>query len=49
MSEEKKEVYEILRKFDQVFISGCNKDDLNDIDKFVSYEINEKGIKKEEI
>lgn len=45
----KREVYEIVRKFDQVFVTGCNKTDLNGVEEFVGYEINEKGIKREEI
>lgn len=45
----KKEIYEILKSFDQVFITGCDKKDLNGIDKFISYEIKDKGIKKEEM
>jgi len=45
----KKEVYDILKMFDQVFITGCNKNDIKEIDEFVSYKIDENGIKKEEI
>ena len=44
----RKEVYKILREFDQVFITGCDKKDLKGIDNFVSYEIKDKRIKKEE-
>ena len=44
----RKEIYDILKSFDQVFITGCDKKDLKGIDKFISYEIKEKGIKKEE-
>jgi len=44
----RKEVYEILENFDQVFITGCDKKDLKGIDNFVSYEIKDKRIKKEE-
>lgn len=42
----KQEVYEILREFDQVFITGCGKEDLKVIDNFVSYEIKDKKITK---
>ena len=45
----KKEVYEILKKFDQVFITGCDKKDLESVENFVSYQIKNMEIKKEEI
>ncbi len=44
----RKEVYEILKEFEQVFITGCDKKDLKGIKDFVSYEIKEKGIQREE-
>lgn len=44
----RKEIYEILKEFDQVFVTGCDKKDLKGIDNFVSYEIKDKKIKKEE-
>ena len=45
----KKEVYEIVKKFDQVFVTGCNKDDLKGIDNYLSYEIKNKNVIKEEM
>lgn len=44
----KKEVYEILKEFDQVFITGCDKKDLIGIDNFVGYEIKDRKIIKGE-
>lgn len=37
------EVYEILKNFEQVFITGCNKEDIRDC---VSYEIKERHVFK---
>lgn len=45
----KKEVYEILKMFEQVFITGCDKNDLKDIWGYSSYKIENDGIKKGEI
>lgn len=44
----KKEIYETIKDFDQVFITGCNKEDIKGFDSYNCYEINEKGIFKEE-
>lgn len=44
----KKEIYEIVKDFDQVFITGCNKDDIKGFNSYVCYEIDEKGIHKGE-
>ena len=35
----KKEVYKILENYDQVFVTGCNSDDLKGINGFKGYEI----------
>lgn len=44
----KKEIYEIIKDFDQVFITGCNEEDIKGFNSYVSYEINSKGISKGE-
>lgn len=40
----KKEVFEILKTFEQVFITGCSKEDIKNIKDCVSYEIREKKV-----
>lgn len=42
----RKEVYEILKTFKQVFITGCNKNDIDLITDCVSYEIKENEIER---
>jgi len=42
----KKEVYDIIKEFDQVFITGCDIKDLKDIKKISRYEIKESKINK---
>lgn len=44
----KKEIYEIIKNFDQVFITGCNENDIKGFNSYISYEINAKGINKGE-
>lgn len=44
----KKEIYEIIKDFDQVFITGCNEEDIKGFNSYISYEINSKGISKGE-
>ncbi len=44
----KKEIYEIINDFDQVFITGCNEEDIKGFNSYISYEINSKGISKGE-
>lgn len=44
----KKEIYEIIKGFDQVFITGCNEEDIKGFNSYISYEINSKGISKGE-
>lgn len=42
----KKEVYEIIKGFDQVFITGCNIKDIKEIKNISKYEIKERKIEK---
>ena len=42
----KKEVYEIIKEFDQVFITGCEIKDIKDIKNISKYEIKERKIKR---
>ena len=42
----RKEVYEILKTFKQVFITGCDIRDIDGITKCVSYEIKENDVKR---
>ena len=42
----KKEVYEIIKKFDQVFITGCNIKDIREIQNINKSEIKERKIEK---
>ena len=42
----KKEVYEIIKSFDQVFITGCDIKDIKGIEKISKYEIKERKIEK---
>ena len=42
----KKEVYDIIKDFDQVFITGCDIKDIKDIKEISRYEIKESKIKK---
>lgn len=42
----KKEVYEIIKNFDQVFITGCNVKDIKQIQNINKYEIKERKIEK---
>lgn len=45
----KKEIYDILKKFQQVFITGCIEEDLKEVTTYTKYEIiNNKVMKKEE-
>lgn len=41
----KKEVYEIIKRFDQVFITGCDIEDIKDIKAINKYEIKECKIR----
>jgi len=42
----RKEVYEILKTFKQVFITGCDKKDIKGVTNCVSYEIKENDVKR---
>ena len=42
----KQEIYEIIKEFDQVFITGCNIKDVNEIKDISKYEIKERKIIK---
>ena len=45
-SNRKKEIYEIIKNIEQVFITGCNEDDLDKFDQVIKYEVRESKIKK---
>ena len=42
----KKEVYKIIKDFDQVFITGCNFEEIKEIENIKKYQIKENKIYK---